>query len=151
MGAAYDELVRWVSGGAPPPSAPKIVVASMVEPHARPELGATAPPARNAILARNALGLAEGGIRLAAMDVPTGLSVGGNTGPGACNRWGAYTPLSVAQLAQLYPSHAGYVHRVAEVSRANAVKGFILNGAAQRTIAAANASTIGTRPAVAHR
>jgi hypothetical protein len=151
MGAAYDELVRWVSGGAPPPSAPKIVVASMVAPHARPELGPTAPAASNAILKRNALGLSEGGIRLAAMDAPTGLSVGGNTGPGACNRWGSYTPLSVAQLAQLYPNHTAYVHRVAEIARANALKGYILNGAAQRTIAAANASMIGTRQALARR
>jgi hypothetical protein len=85
------------------------------------------------------------------MDAPTGLSVGGNTGPGACNRWGSYTPLSVAQLAQLYPNHTAYVHRVAEIARANALKGYILNGAAQRTIAAANASMIGTRQALARR
>jgi hypothetical protein len=66
MGAAYDELVRWISGGAPPPSAPKIGVASMTEPQARPQLGATALPARTAVLVRDKLGLADGGIRLAA-------------------------------------------------------------------------------------
>ena len=149
MGAAYDELVRWVSGGAPPPSAPKIAVASMNEPQARPQLGATALPSRTAVLVRDKLGLAEGGIRLAAVAVPTGLNVGANTGPGACNRWGSYAPLTVAQLASLYPSHTGYVARVAEISRVNAARGFISPGAAQQTIAAANASTIGGHPAMA--
>jgi hypothetical protein len=148
MGAAYDELVRWVSGGAPPPAAPKLAVASMNDPKPRPEL-AGAPPSRTAVLVRDKLGLAEGGIRLAALAVPTGLSVGANTGPGACNRWGSYTPLTVAQLASLYPNHAAYVSRVAEISRGNAQNGFILASSAQRTIADANASTIGVRPAVA--
>ena len=148
MGAAYDELVRWIAGGPPPPSAPKIAVASIGESQPRPGLGA---PARTAVLERDAMGLAKGGIRLAAVAVPTGISAGVNTGPGACNRWGSYTPLTVAQLAALYPSHTTYVHRVAEISRANAQRGFILAGAAQRTIAAANASTIGTRTAVAKK
>jgi hypothetical protein len=139
MGAAYDELVRWVSGGAAPPSAPKIEVASLNEPQARPQLGVTAIPARTAVLVRDKLGLAVGGIRLAAEAVPTGISVGANTGPGACNRWGSYTPLTVAQLASLYPSHAGYVARVAEISRANALRGFISSASAAQTIAAARA------------
>ncbi len=148
MAVAYDELVRWISGGAAPPSAPKIVVASMNDPKPRPEL-AGAPPSRTAVLERDKLGLAVGGIRLAAIAVPTGISVGANTGPGACNRWGSYTPLSVAQLASMYPSHAAYVNRVAEISRANALHGFISASSAQQTIASANASTIGGRPAVA--
>jgi hypothetical protein len=100
-------------------------------------------------LARDRWGLAEGGIRLAAIAVPTGLSVGANTGPGACSRWGSYTPLTVAQLASLYPSHAAYVQRVAAVAHANMQHGYILAGDAQRTIAAAARSTIGARPALA--
>ena len=146
MGAAYDGLVRWIATGTPPTSAPKLSVASIADPHPRPELG---PPARSAILVRDRRGLAEGGIRLAAVAVPTGISAGENTGPGACNRWGSYTPLTVAELAALYPSHAVYVQRVAAVSHANALHGFILAADAQRTIAAAEQSTIGTRPAVA--
>ena len=55
--AAYGHLSRWVDGGSPPPSAPYLEFAPTTK-------------------ARNALGLALGGIQLSQLAVPTALNTG---------------------------------------------------------------------------
>src|SRR5579871_734675 len=102
---AYDLLVRWIERGVPPPSAPRIAITTF---------GSAGTPS---VVGRNSLGLAEGGIQLAELAVPTEANVGINTGPGACVRWGYSLPFSVAQLNSLYPTHEEYVRRVIDVTR----------------------------------
>jgi hypothetical protein len=84
-----------------------------------------------------------GGIRLAEVEVPTGLNVGTNSGPGACVRWGYYTPFDVATLTKLYPTHAAYVSAVEKAANENLRAGFILKADAERTIQDARDSAIG--------
>ena len=64
--ALYDHTVRWVAYGISPPTAPLITLTS------------TTPP----VVARDSLGLALGGIRLAQHEVPLRINTGVNTGPG---------------------------------------------------------------------
>ena len=97
------------------------------------------------VIARNSLGYALGGIRLAQVDVPKGLSVGINSGPSttACVRWGYYTPFDINTLNQLYPAHNAYVNQVTKVSNDNVKKGYILEQDALQTILCAVYSNIG--------
>lgn len=127
MDAGLDELVRWVSGGTPMPSGPRLVFAS-------------GPPGP---LARDQYGIALGGIRLSQVAVPIATSNGTNTGPGTCDRWGYTVPFGDAALAALYPSHGDYVSQVSQVTQQNQRDGFIDSQAAARTIRAASQSTIG--------
>ncbi len=131
LASALDLLVRWATRGTPPPSAPPIDVLSLE----------TAP--KYSVLARDALGLAEGGIRLAAVAAPTALNNGVNSGPGACVRWGYYAPFTVDQLDQLYRSHQAYVEKVVTTARQNVRDGYILAEDARQTIVDAMASDVG--------
>jgi hypothetical protein len=128
---AYDQLVRWVKNGTPPPSAPRIQIASF---------GATGQPST---IARNSLGLAIGGIQLAEIAVPTALNSGVNSGPGACVRWGYSTPFSVATLNRLYPRHDRYVDQVVDVTRSNVRKQYISAADGRLSILAASISDVG--------
>ena len=71
LASAYDKMVKWIQNGTPPPTAPRITITTFGNP---------------SIPLRNSLGLAQGGIQLSQMVVPTRINVGTNTGPGACNR-----------------------------------------------------------------
>jgi hypothetical protein len=128
IASALDLLVKWVEKKSPPPAAPPIT---------------TTLSGRAAVAARDANGLALGGIRLAEVAVPTGENNGTNTGPGACARWGYYKPFSVATLNKLYPTHAAYVNAVEKVTAENLRLGFILKADAEHTIQEARASAIG--------
>ena len=64
--AAGDALVRWMTDGTPPPIGPPI------------EFASTSPP----VIARDALGLARGGIRLPDIVAPLALNTGHELGPG---------------------------------------------------------------------
>jgi hypothetical protein len=128
---AYDLLVRWIAEGTPPPSAPRITIAT---------LGSPGVPS---IVARDSLGLAEGGIRLAELAVPTAKNVGINVGPGACVRWGYSLPFSVDVLDGLYPSHDSYVDQVTAVTRGNVRAGYIGAAAGRRSIFEAARSGVG--------
>lgn len=127
LAAAYDAIVGWVDTGTPPPGAPRIDIASF---------GPT-------VVARDSLGLALGGIRLADLAVPTAYNSGFNTGPGACNRWGYYIPFDIPMLDQLYPTHNEYVKQVRKVTHDNLQSGYILGVDADATLAAAEASSVG--------
>jgi hypothetical protein len=128
VGNAIDLLARWVDKKIPPPSAPPLTATSTTRP---------------IVLARDHLGLALGGIRLADVAVPIGINAGTNTGPGACARWGDYQPFDLATLHELYPTHQAYLAAVERVTNENLKAGFIQKADAARTIRDARESDIG--------
>jgi hypothetical protein len=107
--AVYDHTVAWVARGKQPPTAPKI------------RLTDTVPPA----VARDDLGLALGGLRLAQHEVPLRVNSGVNSGPGFCFLDGSSVPLTEAQLAVLHPTVKSYVARATAVTTANLRAGYL--------------------------
>ena len=93
--AVYDHTVEWVTRGVLPPTADPIEVDG------------------DGAVVRDELGLAQGGIRLAAQEVPVRVNSGVNTGPGFCFLDGSSVPLADDVLAALYPSPEGYAGQVA--------------------------------------
>jgi len=128
IASALDLMVRWVEKKTPPPIAPPLTISSTGTP---------------IVVARDAQGLALGGIRLADVAVPIGLNNGTNTGPGACARWGYYQAFDIATLNKLYPNHQAYVSAVERITNENLKAGFILKPDADNTIRAARDSAIG--------
>ena len=144
VASAFDLFVKWVEKKTPPPAASPLVTTTTERPVAEtPAPGAGRGGRAQITIARDANGLALGGIRLAGVAVPTGLNVGTNSGPGACVRWGYYTPFDVATLNRLYPTHAAYVSAVEKVTSDNLRAGYILKADAERTIQDARDSAIG--------
>lgn len=96
--AALAALDRWVTAGTAPASAPRLTVA--------PEGGAPA-------LAKDANGIALGGIRTPWVDVPTARLAGvGNSGSPLAQLVGVGAPFDGATLARLYPGgRADYLRR----------------------------------------
>ncbi len=145
VGAAFDHLAKWAAGGPPPPTAPHLDITQV---NARPA---------QSVVARNADGLAQGGIQLSELAVPTQINfgVGGPADPaaaaaggeaigaGACVRWGYSVDMPVDALASRYPSHAAYVAAVKKVTDANVAKGYILPYDGAATIRNAQESRIG--------
>ncbi|HEY7069187.1 MAG TPA: alpha/beta hydrolase domain-containing protein [Acidimicrobiales bacterium] len=125
LGAAYDHLVRWIDDGTPPPTA---------EPLAFNPDGTKA---------RDALGIAQGGIRLSQVQVPTALNTGDNSGAGFCRLFGTHIPFDAATLDQMYPSHDGYAAMVKSVGLANVAAGYIGPEDEHRDRAEANRSDVG--------
>jgi hypothetical protein len=93
--AALAALNRWVTDGVPPPAATPLVLSS------------TTPPK----IARDDLGIARGGVRTPAVDVPVA-TLSGETPPGAsrmCSLFGSTVPFHVDTLARLYGDKDGYL------------------------------------------
>jgi hypothetical protein len=111
--AAYDHLARWSQGGAPPPTADRLVF--------NPD----------GTKARNELGLAQGGIQLSQVEVPTALNTGDNGGPSFCILFGTHVPFSDATLDDLYRNHGQYVSAVTSVDNRNVRDGFIVRADAR--------------------
>ena len=105
--AAYAHLVRWVEEGVAPPTAPYLQFDAA---------GAKV---------RNELGLAQGGIQLSQVAVPTALNSGDNSGASFCRLFGTYQPFGADQLAALYRNQGAYVSAVGAVDRANVRAGYI--------------------------
>jgi hypothetical protein len=124
VSAAHDHLVRWVQDGTPPPTAPLIQM-------------------NGPFVARDALGLALGGIRIADLAVPTALNTGANGGPSFCILFGTHVPFDQATLDELYPNHGNYVAQVREVVNQNLADGYITKHAGQATTTDAAQSGIG--------
>ncbi|MGY1724244.1 alpha/beta hydrolase domain-containing protein [Blastococcus sp. SYSU DS0533] len=105
--AAYAHLARWAERGIAPPSAPYL------------EFDAEGNKVRDE------LGLAQGGIQLSQVAVPTALNSGSNSGASFCRLFGTYQPFPAEQLAELYPRKGEYVNAVLEVDHANLRAGYI--------------------------
>jgi hypothetical protein len=146
VGAAFSWLSKWAAGGKPPPSAPVLNITQINK------------PPKQSVVARNADGLAEGGIQFASQAVPTqiNIGVGGPSaaaiqtgihgeaiGAGACVRWGSSVDMTVAQLKAHYSSHADYVAKVRKVTNENVAKGFLLKPDGDAQIKAAEMSAVG--------
>jgi hypothetical protein len=146
VAAAFAGLSTWAEGGKPPAIAPRLDITEVNK----------AP--KQSVVAKNADGLAKGGIQLAAVAVPTQVNLGVNApsaasqeagihgeaiGAGACVRWGPSTDMSVAQLKAKYPTHADYVAKVEKVVNDNVAKGFVLKVDGDAQIKAAKDSQIG--------
>lgn len=125
LGAAYDHLVRWIDDGTPPPTA---------EPLAFNPDGTKS---------RDALGIAQGGIRLSQVQVPTALNTGENSGSGFCRLFGTYVPFDAATLDQMYPSHDAYADMVKAAGLANVAAGYIGPQDEHRDRMEANRSDVG--------
>jgi hypothetical protein len=148
VASALDKLASWAEGGKPPPGAPRLAVTKL---YPRPQA---------ADVERNADGLAQGGIQLSELAVPTQINVGDNApanasavaaggeaiGAGACVRWGYSVDMSIDHLSALYPSQAAYVAKVKKVAYQNVKDGYILPFDADATVRAAEASQVGRGP-----
>jgi Alpha/beta hydrolase domain len=125
--AAYGHLSRWVDGGTPPPHAPYLEFSG--------------PTTK----ARNALGLALGGIQLSQVAVPIALNTGSNSGPSFCLLFGTHVPFDDAQLDSLYRNHGSYVSSVRAVDRDNEAAGFLLHADALENLRTAAQSDVAKR------
>jgi hypothetical protein len=145
VGAAFDKLTTWAEGGKAPPTAPHLTLTTINQ-----------RPAQS-VPARNADSLAQGGIQLSAMAVPTQINfglgapadpaaakAGGEAiGAGACVRWGYSVDMTVDQLNAHYSSHADYVAKVKKVAEQNLKDGYITAYDEAATIKAAEDSRVG--------
>lgn len=122
--AAYAHLARWADGGAPPPHAPYLQFTGLTK-------------------VRNELGLAQGGIQLSQVSVPTALNTGSNSGPSFCILFGTHVPFSEAQLASLYRNHGRYVSGVSNADAGNVAAGYLLPADAEANQQAAAQSDVG--------
>jgi hypothetical protein len=145
VGSAFDKLVPWAQSGKLPPTAPRLKITQVNQ---RPQ---------QSIVERNADKLAQGGIQLAALAVPTQINYGVGApadanaaaaggeaiGAGACVRWGYSVDMSVDTLNAKYPSHAAYVAAVKKVTDQNVKDGYLLPFDGATTIREAQESHIG--------
>jgi hypothetical protein len=122
-------MVHWIKDGTPPPTAPPL----------------TFTDGTPAAIARDADGIALGGIRLAEEAVPAGVNTGQNSGPSFCRLYGSHIDFDKEKLATLYPTHKAYVEAVKNVTEKNLKAGYILKPDAETTIKAAEKSDIGKK------
>ncbi len=127
--AAFDHFVKWIQSGVPPPIAPPI------------EFTAATPP----VIARDEMGNALGGIRLAQHVVATAVNTGQNGGSAFCRLYGSHVDFDPAKIATLYPAHKAYVAAVRKITEATLKAGYVVKADADATIAAAERSTIGAK------
>ncbi|WP_133412062.1 alpha/beta hydrolase domain-containing protein [Vallicoccus soli] len=110
--AVYDRTVAWVAYGVQPPTAQPIALTE------------------DGDVVRDRLGLAKGGIRLAAQVAPVRVNSGVNTGPGFCFLDGSSVPLAEGVLARRYPDVRTYVDRAAAATARAVQRGFVPAGVA---------------------
>ncbi|MEV3933532.1 alpha/beta hydrolase domain-containing protein [Streptomyces sp. NPDC049944] len=125
IAAAYAHLERWVERGVLPPAAPPLEFAA------------------DGTKARDADGLARGGIRLPQVEAPTALNTGDNTGETFCVLFGTHLPFTGEQLNRLYPSHTRYVARVAAAGASAVREGHLLPADAAADVRDAASSNVG--------
>ena len=146
VAAAFAAMSTWATGGKAPSIAPKLNITQVNK------------PPQQSVAARNADGLAQGGIQLASQAVPTQVNfgVGGPSkaaeasgihgeaiGAGACVRWGPSVDMPISRLKALYPSHADYVAKVKKITEDNVAKGYLLKADGDDQIRAAEMSQVG--------
>lgn len=118
LDAATAHVNRWIEGGPPPPAQPLIEVAGQ--------------PLQ---IVRDADGLARGGVRLPDVEVPVALNDGSSL-------FGRHKPFPAAELRRRYPTHAGYVAKVAAATQAAVQAGVLLPRDAKAYVDAAQAADI---------
>jgi hypothetical protein len=123
--AAYDHLVRWVREGTPPPIAAPLVFNA------------------DGTKARDALGLALGGIRYSQVSVPTALNTGDNAGQSFCFLFGSHQPFDQPTLDRLYRSRGAYLAAVVHADLDNIRAGYLLPADARANLRDARESDVG--------
>ena len=112
VAAALHQLDQWVRTGTPPPSAPRMAVTVVNG----------APVVR-----RGPLGVAIGGVRTAAIDVPVAAYSGVPTSTnGACVLAGSTHPFSAATLTHLYSTPAAYLSAFTNATDTAIAAGYVL-------------------------
>src|SRR6185503_17894892 len=156
LNAAFDATHHWLADGVAPPMGPPIEL-KQLPPGATPAPdtgrgrgGRGGGPSWEIV--RDELGLARGGIRLAAVAAPIAKNTGDNvgnvgaaTGGGErnCRLMGSSEPFDAARLTTLYPAHDAYVAKVREATEKNLKAGYITKWDADATIREAENSKIG--------
>ena len=119
VNSAYQHLVDWANGGPAPPIAPR----GQYDPGADP----------SDQLVRDELGIAQGGIRLPEVAVPTNLNTGVNAAvPGGglfsafCGLLGSSEALPDAAVLDRYADWADYVAKARARAEALVAQGFLL-------------------------
>jgi Alpha/beta hydrolase domain len=156
LNAAFDATHRWLAEGVLPPPAPPIELRPLPVEGASTSSSNPAPGGRGATgprwdIVRDELGLARGGIRLAAVAAPVARNTGDNVGSVPsngvgernCRLMGSSEPFDAARLASLYPTHEAYVARVREATETLLKAGFVVKADAETTIADADRSNVG--------
>jgi len=129
LSAALVALQRWMTTGTPPPVAQPL---QLVKGRAE--------------VARDSLGLALGGVRTPAVDVPVAV-LSGDAPAGVstlCSLFGHTVPFTDAQLTALYGSPTAYVARYQEALTKAVAGGFLLSADAPALLAQAEAVTFPT-------
>jgi hypothetical protein len=127
---AFDNLVRWIDRGVPPPRAPRI------------ELETDQKTVR-----RDANGNALGGVRSVFVDVPTASIMPTSLAPGGvvknpCAYVGYQLDLSPERLQQLYRTHARYVAAVTRDTKRLVHERFLLPENARELVTRARRSNV---------
>jgi Alpha/beta hydrolase domain len=155
LNAAFDATHRWLVDGVAPPIAPPIELKqlppSSTPPAADAGRGRGGPAGPRWEIVRDEMGLARGGIRLAAVAVPIAKNTGDNVGSvGAatgggernCRLMGSWEPFDAARLIAMYQTKDSYVARVKEATEKNLKAGYITKSDAEATIRDAENSKI---------
>jgi hypothetical protein len=113
VGAALYQLDKWVRTGNPPTSAPRMSVTL--------EQGAP-------VVQRDALGVAIGGVRTAAINVPVAAYSGvpADSSNTLCILFGATFPFDTATLTGLYPTPSAYLTAFTDATDRAIAAGYIL-------------------------
>jgi hypothetical protein len=119
MRAALHALHAWVRDGTQPPKGTPITVAGTA-------------------VVRDDDGIARGGVRTPAVDVPIAVLSGEGAG-----LIGSTKPFSPEQLASRYPTHDAYVTAVRRAATGSVKAGFLLQHDADAIVAAAERSNVG--------
>ena len=110
LNAGFHHLHRWIQGGAPPPSLPRITITG-----------------ESPAIVRDEHGNGLGGIRLPELEAPTATHLGANTPPNLfCRLAGASIPFSRATIDALYPRRRDYVWRYVRAAKVGRKAGFLL-------------------------
>ena len=125
--AALVALRAWVADGHLPPEAPRFEVSGDA-------------------IARDEQGIALGGIRTPAVDVPISVETGEvpTDRSGLCVLFGDSRPLDAAIMATLYPTHEDYVAAVEASAEATVSAGFLLPEDADDIVAEAEDAGVPT-------
>jgi hypothetical protein len=113
LNAALNQLDRWVRSGTAPASAPRMDVSI--------ENGSP-------VVQRDRLGVAIGGVRSAAIDVPVAAYSGvpADKSSPVCELFGSTQPFDGATLRQLYPTKNDYLRAFTGATNKAIVAGYIL-------------------------
>jgi hypothetical protein len=123
--AAVDVVHRWVAEGTPPAEQPRLELAGD-------------PPA----IVRDELGIARGGLRLPAVEVPVATLRGDRDDALNMALVGSCVPFDESTLRRLYPNHQAYVEAFRAATEAGVGAGFIPPEFAPRLLAEAEAAPV---------